>query len=570
MPPTPMDASPEQGVTTFTGWSWAEIDPYYRDLSGRTLTGDSVHQFLANWTWVSERVSETQSRLRVATTQNTADQEAERLYHSFLDEIFPAAQAAEQRLKEHLLASGLEPAGFEVPLRKMRADAAIFREANLPLFSEEQKLIIQHNKILGAQTVRWDGREVTLSQLRPVYQHADRAIRERAWRLAMDRQLTDRNAIGDLWLRLLTLRRRIAANAASGDYRAFKWQQLHRFDYTPEDCRHFHRAIEQVVVPAAGRVYERRRRRLGVSTLRPWDLDVDPLGPPLVPFREAAELEKGAATIFHRVDPRLGAYFDRMMREELLDLANRKHKGPGGYCATFAAVKRPFIFMNAVGLHQDVQTLLHEAGHAFHVFERNGLPYLPQRQVGSEFSEVASMAMELLAAPYLAASEGGFYSDADAARARVEHLEKMILFWPYMAVVDAFQHWVYEHPAAADSRQCGATWASLWGRFMPGVDWSGLGDAAATGWQRKHHIHTVPFYYVEYGLAQLGSEQVWGNALRDQAAAVASYRRALACGGTLSFPELYAQAGARFAFDAATLEEAIGLIEGTLARLDPE
>jgi oligoendopeptidase F len=567
-----MFATLTQDPTSFAGWPWAQIEPYYRDLAGRPLSAGSVAEFLTDWTWVSERVSETQVRLRVATTQNTTDQEAELQYHHFLEEIFPAAQAAEQRLKAYLLASGLAPEGFALPLRKIAADAAIFREANLPLLAEEQKLIIRHNKILGAQTVPWDGRELTLPQLRPFYQHADRSVRERAWRLAAERQQADYDAIADLWRQLLALRHRIAANATAGDYRAFKWQQLHRFDYTPADCSSFHEAIAQVVVPAARRTYERRRRRLGVETLRPWDLAADPLGrPPLAPFREGAELQSGAAAIFHRVDPRLGGYFDIMIHEALLDLTNRKHKGPGGYCATFAAVKRPFILMNAVGLHGDVQTLLHEAGHAFHVFERNALPYLQQRLVGSEFGEVASMSMELLASPYLAASEGGFYSEADAARAHVEHLEKILLFWPYMAVVDGFQHWVYQHPdEAADPRRCDSAWTVLWARFMPGVDWSGLEPQMAAGWQHKHHIHTVPFYYVEYGLAQLGAVQVWGNALRDQGAAVAQYRRALARGGTASFPDLYAEAGARFAFDPATLERGIGLIEGIHARLDPD
>jgi oligoendopeptidase F len=565
-------ASVTTDPTSFAGWSWAQIEPYYRDLAGRTLTAGSVAEFLTDWTWLSERISETQARLRVATTQNTTDEEAERQYHLFLEQIFPAAQAAEQGLKAHLLASGRAPHGFALPLRKMAADAAIFREPNLALLAEEQKLVIRHNKILGAQTVRWDGRELTLPQLRPFGKDPDRSVRERAWRLAAERQAADYDAIAELWRQLLTLRQRIAANATAGDYRAFKWQQLHRFDYSPSDCASFREAIAQVVVSAARRVYERRRRRLGVETLRPWDLPADSLGrPPLTPFHDAAELQGRAAAIFHRVDDRLGVYFDTMIQEALLDLTNRKGKGPGGYCTSFAASKRPFIFMNAVGLHGDVQTLLHEAGHAFHVFERNALPYLQQRVVGAEFGEVASMSMELLASPYLAASEGGFYSEGDAARAHIEHLEQIILFWPYMAVVDGFQHWVYEHPEdAGDPSRCDAAWTALWERFMPGVEWSGLEAHMAAGWQHKHHIHTVPFYYVEYGLAQLGAVQVWGHALRDQDAAVAAYRRALARGGTASFPELYGEAGARFAFDPATLERGIGLMEGILARLDPD
>jgi oligoendopeptidase F len=258
-----------------------------------------------------------------------------------------------------------------------------------------------------------------------------------------------------------------------------------------------------------------------------------------------------------------------MVRESLLDIDNRKNKAPGGYCTSFPMSKRPFIFMNAVGLHDDLQTLLHESGHAFHNFERDRLPYSQQRQAGMEMAEVASMSMELLSAPYLSREHGGAYSQADAARARIEHLESNILFWPYMAVVDAFQHWVYENPGAAlETDRCDAEWAAQWECFMGGVDWSGLEDEIRTGWHRKLHIHQVPFYYVEYGLAQLGAMQVWRNALADQAAAVASYRRALALGGTISLPELYQAAGAKFAFDTATLAAAVELAEETIDKLE--
>ena len=273
--------------------------------------------------------------------------------------------------------------------------------------------------------------------------------------------------------------------------------------------------------------------------------------------------------MFHRVDSRFGEYYDTMARESLLDLDNRKNKAPGGYCTSFPMSRRPFIFANAVGLPDDLQTMLHESGHAFHNFERYALPYTQQRQVGLEFAEVASMSMELLAAPYLAAKDGGVYSEADAARAHIEHLEKNILFWPYMAVVDAFQHWVYENPAdAADPSKCDAQWAAQWNRFMSGVDWSGLEEEMKTGWQRKLHIHQVPFYYVEYGLAQLGAVQIWANALSDQAGAVASYRRALALGGTVLLPQLFAAAGAKFAFDAATLRKYVDLMERTIEKLE--
>jgi oligoendopeptidase F len=367
----------------------------------------------------------------------------------------------------------------------------------------------------------------------------------------------------------MEVRRKLAANAGLPDYRAFRWQQQLRFDYTPADCKSFQQAIEEVAVPAATRIYDKHRRELGVERLRPWDLDLElyPLHvPPLHAYSSFEELERGAAAIFTRVDPQLGEYFATMRRESLLDLENRKGKAPGAFCTSFATLQRPFVFMNAVGLSADVRTLLHECGHAFHVFERSRLPYHHQWRSGMEFNEVASMAMELLATPYLEESLGGFYSKADAARAINEQLERIVLFWPYMAVVDAFQHWAYEHHAqASDPGNCDEKWAELWRRFMPGVDWSGLEQEAMTGWHRKLHIHRYPFYYVEYGLAQLGSVQVWRNALQDQAGAVNSYRQALALGGTVPLPELYAVAGAKFAFDHETLGMAVRLCE---ARMD--
>jgi len=388
--------------------------------------------------------------------------------------------------------------------------------------------------------------------------------------LASQRRLTDRQAIDDLWTRYMTVRRQIAANAGLPDYRLYMWRKLLRFDYTPQDCMRFHQAIEDVVVPAALRTYEKRRLRLGVAVLRPWDLDVDPFGrAPLQPYRSISELEERTSTIFHKVDPQLGEYFEIMRRESLLDLDNRKGKAPGGYCTDFPVSQRPFIFANSVGIHDDIQTMLHEGGHAFHVFETASLPHSWHVQIPMEFLEVASMAMELLAAPYLMQDEGGFYSPQDAARARIEHLERSLLFWPYMAVVDAFQHWVYQnHQLASDPKNCDAQWAELWRRFMPGVDWSGLDAELVTGWQRKQHIHSDPFYYIEYGLAQLGACQIWQNALADQAQAVAAYRRGLSLGDTVTLPELYTAAGARFAFDAGTLQEAVSLIESVVERLE--
>lgn len=557
-------------LVDFMEWRWDEIEPYFQELSERLVEAGNIGEWLSDWTALSARLQEWYSRLYVATTTDTNDRQAEQELNKFLDEIFPKVQEWEHQLKQKLLASGLEPEGFEVPLRNLRNEAEIYRTENLPLLSEVIRLNTQYDKIIGEQTVNWEGEELTIAQLWPVYRDPDRRKREQAWRMASERRLADRQAINELWGKLLKTRQQIAHNAGLPDYREYRWRELMRFDYRPEDCEQFHRAIEEAAVPAARWVNERQRQRLGVKSLRPWDLYVDPYGrPALKPYQSIAELVEKTGAIFHKLDPQLGQYFDRMREEKLLDLDNRMGKAPGGYCADFFFVRRPFIFMNAVGIPNDVQTLLHESGHAFHLFEMIPLPYLQQLQIPLEFAEIASMGMELLASPYMADPKVGIYTPQEAARALITKLEEDLRFWPYMAVVDAFQHWVYANPeAASDPAYCDAQWSELWKRFMFGVDWGGLDEAMQTGWHNRLHIHENPFYYIEYGLAQLGAIQIWEKSEQDPAKAIAAYRKALALGGTAHLPTLYATAGAKLAFDARTLKHAIHFVESKITELE--
>ena len=558
----------------FSAWTWPRIAPYYDDLLARPLRGDTIAAWLTDWTRLSALLDEMNTRFTIATTVNTADTEAEAAYKTYLDEIVPPMRTAEQRLKQKLIESGLTTVGFEMPLLKLRTEAALFREENLPLLAEERKLALEYEKLAGARTVQWEGREIPYTQLFPVLEEPDRERRERAWRTRRARLEADAEALAALWRRMVGVRQRIARNAGFEDYRAYRWQQLFRFDYTPDDAKRFQAAIEEVAVPAAPRLWEQRRQQLGVSTLRHWDLFVDPRNrPPLHPYATMAELEAGVERIFQQVDPQFAQYFATMRAERLLDLESRENKAPGGYSLGYAVTRRPFIFMNAVGTQGDVQTLLHEGGHSFHTFECAALPFLPQWQeqmLPMEFAEVASTAMELLGAPYLARERGGFYSEAEAARARLDNLREIITFWPYMAMIDALQHWVYEHPdEAADLERCDAYWGGLVDRFWPSLDWTGLETAKRTYWHQQGHVFTDPFYYIEYGIAQLGAVQVWANALRDPAGAAAAYRQALALGATVPLPQLYAAAGAKFAFDAPTLRAAVSLIEETIEQLEP-
>jgi oligoendopeptidase F len=560
-------------------WTWAEIEPHYRSLQACQLSETNLVQWLTDWSRLGEKVDELYARLSVATSINTADKQADTRMRRFLESVFPNVMAAEQQLKGMLLASGIEPQGFEIPLRNMRSEADLFRQDNLALLAEERKYAIEYDKICGAQTVNWRGAETTLTRLAMVFETPEREQREKAWRLKAERQLADRAVINALWQKFMDIRARIAQNAGKPSFREYAWQQKLRFDYSPQDCKSFLQAIEQVGVPAATRIYEKGKHLLGLPVLRPWDL-VDgwfsrPSPPPGYeaprPFQTIDELKRGVSAIFHQVDPVLGGYFDHMVAEGLTDLENRKNKAPGAFCTSYSSVRKPFVFVNAVGTHADVATTLHESGHAFHVFETAGLPYLQQLNVPMEFAEVASMGMELLASPYLTKEYGGFYTQAEAACARIEHLEGMILFWPFMAVVDAFQQWVYENPQQGrDPRQCNGKWGELWERFIPGVDWSGLEQFRDTGWHRKLHIHQLPFYYVEYGLAQLGAVQIFGHALQDQRQAVADYRHALSLGGTVTLPELFRAGGAHFGFDVEILKQSIDLMENVITELEAQ
>ncbi|MAU00939.1 MAG: M3 family oligoendopeptidase [Anaerolineaceae bacterium] len=552
-------------IDEFNSWTWEQIAPFYEDLQKRPLTPETIHHWLADWSRLGELLAEKAARLRVATTQDTNDEAAEAAMNQYLDEIFPHVEVAENKLEARLLASGLEPDGLEIPLRNMRADAELFTEENIPLLSEQVKRSQVYNRIIGAQTVAWEGEEVTLTQLATKLEDPDRDLRERGWRLMAERRLEDRAALNDLWAELLPQRQQIAQNADFANYRAYVWQQKKRFDYTPDDAATFHRAIADVVVPAANKVYKRYRQMLGVETLRPWDVraDVFPFELPVLrPFSNTDQLIHTTAAIFYKVDPVLGDYFDTMRQESLLDMPNRKGKAPGAYCTNYPASERPFIFMNSTGTGADIRTLFHEAGHAFHNFERNKLAYQPQKASPMEFNEVASMAMELLTAPYITKNKEGFFTKEEAASWFVGHLEKIILFWPYMAVVDAFQHWAYLHiDEAVDTAKCDAKWQELWQIYLPQIDFSGFEDVLVTGWHRKQHIFRAPFYYIEYGLAQLGALQIWRNALSDQAQAVENYRQALALGGTKPLPALYQTANVQFAYDHNMVGQMIDLLE---------
>ena len=550
---------------------WESMQPHVDMLLGRSLSDENVADWLQKWSQFTAVLYETDAQIYREVTENTADKNAEARFELLVDQILPQAKRAEQALKQKLLgfSNTLPIENTAQMMKRFQAEAAIFRDENVPLLSQLMKLSNEYDKIIGAMTIEWEGESLTMPKANQKLQEPNREVRERVWRLIMARYAQERASLDELYIKMLRIRRQVARNAGFDSFRAYQWQALKRFDYTPEDCFTFHDAIEHEVVPLAKKYYEKLQQALNLETLRPWDKKVDPSGQPLKPFSDAAELEEVGQRIFQQVDPVLAEHF-AVMRENHLDLASRANKAPGGYCNSFPLSKKPYIFMNAVGTHDDVTTLLHEGGHAFHFMESSAQPLIWNYDGPMEFCEVASMAMELLSAPYLSKEQGGFYDESDMRRAYTQKLlDTPLFFLPYMAVVDAFQHWVYaDAPEEVTAADLDAKWSELWDRFMVGIDYGGLQSEKESGWHRKLHIFTVPFYYIEYGLAQIGALQVWRNAMKDQAQAVADYRTALALGDTRPLPDLFRAAGATFAFDREVVGELMDLVDQQLQQLE--
>ncbi len=556
-----------ESPAAFAEARWEEILPWYEALAAVPLDRSTVGPWLAAWSRLEELVTEAAAQAMIAYTADTRDTEREAAHLRFSAEVFPRLEEQGVALARKLLATGYSRPDLAVVLRRFRTQIDIFREESIPLFSELEELAARYQRITGGMSVEWDGQSRTLPQLLPFLKEPDRAVRERAFRAISDPYLASRGELAALFDTMYELRQKVATQAGFADFQAYSFVAKCRFDYTPDDCTRFHEAVEAEVVPAVARIMERRRRQLGLDRLRPWDLDVDPAGrPPLRPFATAAELGEKASRVFHAVAPELGAEFDVMRAERLLDLESRPGKAPGGYCETLHFRGRAYVHMNAVGLLDDVNTLLHEAGHCFHAFAAHRQPAIWQRHVGSEAAELASMSMELLASPYLS-EPGGFARTEELRPARIEHLEDVLVTLAHIASVDAFQRWIYTSGEGGDARARDRAWLRIRGRFQAGVDWAGLEDQQVSRWYRQLHIFLYPFYYIEYGLAQLGALQVWRRSRSDQAGAVRDYREALALGSTVSLPAIYARAGARFGADRALIGELVRMVEEELEAL---
>ena len=549
---------------------WPQIAPLFDQLERRAAGADSaaaLEHWLLDWSELSAALDEESSRRYIAMTCHTDNPDAEKAYLHFVEKVEPQLKPRQFALEKiyvvHPLLAKLSKERFRVFDREVKNHVELFRPENVPLETGKARLCQQYQKLSGALTVNFRGEEKTLVQMGRYLEEPDRALRQEAWELVAKRRLREAEKFDDIFDQMLKLRAQIAKNAGFGNYRDYAFRRLGRFDYTQGDCARFHDAVEKHIMPIERELQAERRRQLKLEKLRPWDLAVDPLNrPPLKPFIEVGEMVSRTQKIFDRLDSGLAGGFRQMQELYLLDLDNRKGKAPGGYQSTLSESRLPFIFMNAVGLQRDVETILHEAGHAFHALAARDEDLYAYRSAPIEFCEVASMSMEVLGDEFI----GEFYSIADANRARRVHLEGIIGIFPWVATVDAFQHWIYTHPNhTRDERR--TAWLELMDRFGGDVDWSGFENARAHLWHRQLHIFIHPFYYIEYGIAQLGALQVWANSKRDKVKALNDYKKALALGGSRPLPELFAAAGCKFQFDAATIKPLIELAREELKKL---
>ena len=549
---------------------WAQLAPLFDTLETRAPqcpSAAALERWLLDWSELNAALDEESAKRYIAMSCHTDNAEAEKTYLHFVENIEPHVKPRQFALAQLYIAQPqrekLPVHRFEVFDRDTKNQVELFRPENVALETEEAKASQQYQKLSGALTVQFRGEEKTLTQMGRYLEEPDRALRQEAWKLVANRRLQEADKFEEIFDQLIALRQKIARNAGFDNYRDYAFQMRGRFDYTAADCEKFHDAVEKEIVPIVRELQAERRGKLKVETLRPWDLAVDPLNrPPLKPFAEVGEMVSRTQKIFNHLDGELADGFQQMQDLHLLDLANRKGKAPGGYQSTLAESRLPFIFMNAVGLQRDVETILHEAGHAFHALATRAEELHAYRSAPIEFCEVASMSMELLGNEFIEE----FYAAPEAARARRTHLEGVVGVFPWIATVDAFQHWIYTHPGHTRAERSTA-WLALMDRFGGNVDWSGFENARTHSWHRQLHIFQYPFYYIEYGIAQLGALQVWANSKRDKVKALNDYKQSLALGGSRPLPELFAAAGCTFEFSAKTIQPLAKLLREELAKL---
>lgn len=550
--------------------SWKRIEPFFIDLKERKISSaKELEQWMLDRSELDAVLSEDFAWRYIKMTCDTTNQELTDSYNFFVSEIDPHIAPYSNELNIKLVQSPflkeLDQEKYRIYIRGIKKALELYREENIPL---QTKIGIESQKygaISAAMTIEWEGKEITLQMASSLMKDVNRKIREEVYQKIQKRRAVDTTAMNDLFTDLIQLRNQVAINAGFKNYRDYKFDELGRFDYTVQDCFDFHESIAKEILPLAEASDRERKKIMKLEVMKPWDMDVDVEGKPaLKPFSSAEELTDKSIQCFDKVRPDFGDYLEIMKTMGYLDLDSRIGKAPGGYNYPLYEIGVPFIFMNSVGTHRDLVTMVHEGGHAIHSFVTRDLPITDFKSAPSEVAELASMSMELISMEHW---EVFFENADDLKRAKKEQLDKSLKTLLWIAAVDKFQHWIYENPThSVEDRM--SKWKVVIDQFTSKeIDYTGLDDVRERGWQSQLHIYEVPFYYIEYGMAQLGAIAVWRNYKKNPAKALDEYEAALRLGYTKSIPEIYKAAGIEFNFSQAYVKELADFVKNELDKL---
>jgi len=550
---------------------WETLKPYFDKLLNEEIdSAEDLQNWFAKLSELEAVVSEDMAWRYIKMTCDTTDEKLAESFEDFVRNIQPHIAPYSDKLNRKALASPFlasikEQEGYDIMIREMEKDVKIFREENIPLETEIASLSQRYGSISGAMDIEHEGEELTLQQAAVKLQSTDRQLREEIYRKISSRRLEDKDKLDDLFTELVKLRTEVAKNAGFDNYRDYMFASMGRFDYSPQDCFDFHESVKSEVVPLENEIAKERKEKLGLNSLKPWDKAVDISGKEaLQPFNGAEDLTNKTIKVFNKLDPFLGSCLTKMVEMEHLDLDSRKGKSPGGYNYPLSETGVPFIFMNATSTVRDMVTLLHEGGHAVHSFLMNELELNDFKNPPSEVAELASMSMELITLDYW---DVFFQNEEDLKRAKTDHLQGIIETLPWVATIDKFQHWIYENPSHSVQQRTDA-WNDILNDFSDSItDWSGLEKFKDNLWQKQLHLYEVPFYYIEYGMAQLGAIAVWKNYKQNPEKGLASYMEALKMGYTKSIPEVYEAANIKFDFSKKNISELMSFVKVEMDKL---
>lgn len=551
--------------------NWEGLESYFADLLERDIESvDDLRKWFRDRSELEAIISEDAAWRYIYMTRYTDNQEYVQAYQHFVQQIQPKIAPISDKLNKKALNSPYlkeleKEEGFDIMIRSLRKAVEIFREENIPIYTEIQTETQKYGRLSGAMTIELDGKELTLQQAAVNLQSPDRALREKVYHRIAERRLADKDKFDELYSKLISLRHQVAENAGFDNFRDYKFVSMGRFDYTPQDCFDFHNSVKQEVVPMLNELAKERKEKLDVDTLRPYDKAVDPENrEALKPFSSSKELTNKTIEVFKRLDPFLGQCLEIMDEMGHLDLESRKGKSPGGYNYPLSETGVPFIFMNATSTLRDMITILHEGGHAVHSFLTRDLELSDFKHTPSEVAELASMSMELISMDHWHLF---FDNEDDLRRAKKEHLEQIIETLPWVATIDKFQHWVYENPTHIAEDRINK-WNEIFDAFTDNItDWSGLQENKDYLWQKQLHLFEVPFYYIEYGMAQLGAVAVWKNYKEDNRKGLEGYMNALKLGYMKSIPEVYEAANIKFDFSKNYIKELMVFVKEEMDKL---